>query len=127
MENENEHGYFGVRLEARGGYVVVELTGEHFRSNDVPHASDVYLVRDSAVALAMRARGRAEKYDMTKEEAFAQYVLWNVELPECDLSIRLREAISDVIGSIRTDVPWDGALDEEEVNEILNEMKGEEK
>lgn len=128
----NSHGHFAVRLSICNGGVAAKLTGEHFRPGDsIPDFSaaqcedPAYLIEDSAVAMAMRARDMAEKHGITKDEAFTRSVLWNVELQECDLSARLREALSDAIGSMRTHVPWNGDIDEKEINEILENAKGE--
>ena len=114
-----------MRFGVKDGNVVAELTRRD--SKDVnAGASPAYMVSDSAVELAARARRNASRHGITMDEAFTHHIIWSVKLPAGDLSYGLRNALSDVIGSIRMDTAWDAELGDEEAEGILNEMKGEE-
>lgn len=104
--------------------------------------SPVYLVRDSVVKLALMSRRRALRSGMSEcasgtcnepcgdceecrnaeSDAFTRVILGAMELPSGDLSDRLRDAVSSVIGMVWADAPWESAMTDEEVEEVFNEL-----
>lgn len=102
----------------------------------------VYFVRDSVVKLALMSRRRAlrsglsecasgtcnepcgdcEECRNAESDAFTRVILGAIELPSGDLSDRLRDAVSSVIGMVWADAPWESAMTDEEVEEVFNEL-----
>ena len=109
--------------------------------------SPVYLVRDSVVRLALMSRKRAlraglsectsgtcnepcgycEECRNAEKDAFTRVILGAIELPTGSLAECLREAVSSVIGLPWADAPWEGAMTDEEVAEVFDELGVEEK
>lgn len=102
--------------------------------------SPVYLVRDSVMRLALSARrnalrtmsecssgtcgepcGDCDTCRSAERDAFTRVILGAIELPEGDLTERLREVVSSVIGMTWSDAYWEQAMTEEEVDEVLTE------
>lgn len=103
--------------------------------------SPVYLVRDSVMRLALSARrnalrtmsectsgtcgepcGDCDTCRAAERDAFTRVILGAMELPSGDLSDRLRDSVSSVIGMVWADAPWEGAMTEEEVEDVFNEL-----
>lgn len=104
--------------------------------------SPVYLVRDSVVKLAVSSMRRAlrsgasdctsgtcgepcgdcETCSAAEREVFTRVILGALELPDGDLSERLRDAVSSVIGLTWSDAPWEKAMTEEEAEEVFVEL-----
>ena len=109
--------------------------------------SPVYLVRDSVVRLAMMSRnmalragvsectsgtcnepcGYCEECMNAEKDAFTRVILGAIELPPVSLAEGLRDAVSSVIGIPWADAPWDGAMTDEEVEEVFDELGVEDK
>lgn len=109
--------------------------------------SPVYLVRDSVVRLAMMSRRRAlraglsectsgtcnepcgdcEECRNAEKDAFTRVILGAIKLPPESLAKGLRESISSVIGLPWVDAPWEGAMTDEEVAEVFDELGVENK
>lgn len=103
--------------------------------------SPVYLAKDSVVKLAVSSMRRAlrsgasdctsgtcgepcgycETCRAAEREVFTSVILGAIELPDGDLSERLSEAMSSVIGMTWADAPWEQAMTEEEVDEVFTE------
>lgn len=109
--------------------------------------SPVYLVRDSVVRLAMMSRNRALRAGLSEctsgtcnepcgyceecmnaeRDAFTRVILGAIELPPGSLAEGLREAVSSVIGLTWADAPWEGAMTDEEVAKVFDELGVKEK
>jgi hypothetical protein len=118
------------------------VAGVDGRESAVSGGSPVYLVKDSVVRVAMGASsqkqalelsdchdglrgkpcGRCNKCMEARERMFTRVVLGALELPENELSNKLREAIQNVIGLSWTDAPWEEPMTEDEVNEVFEEL-----
>lgn len=104
--------------------------------------SPVYLVKDSVVGVALCASrtkrclkivdchdgprgkpcGKCRKCMESRARIFTRVILGSLELPETDLSKRLRDAVQQVIGLPWTDAPWSGPMTDEEVEEVFEEL-----
>jgi len=117
------------------------VVGEESAKSVANGGSPVYLARDSVVKLAVSSMRRAlrsgasdctsgtcgepcgdcETCRAAEREVFTRVILGAIELPDGDLSERLREAVSSVIGMTWADAPWEQAMTEEEVDEVFTE------
>ena len=66
--------------------------------------------------------GKCSKCMEARERMFTRVILGSLELPETDLSKRLRDAVQQVIGLPWTDAPWSGPMTDEEVEEVFEEL-----
>ncbi len=118
------------------------VAGVDGQESAVSGGSPVYLVKDSVVRLAIGASGqkkalvlsdchdglrgkpcgRCTKCREARERMFTRVVLGALELPENELSNKLREAIQNVIGLSWADAPWEEPMTEDEVNEVFEEL-----
>ena len=118
------------------------VAGIDGRESAVSGGSPVYLVKDSVMRVAIWASrqkqalelsdchdglrgkpcGRCTKCMDARERMFTRVVLGALELPENELSNKLREAIQNVIGLSWADAPWEEPMTEDEVNEIFEEL-----
>lgn len=104
--------------------------------------SPVYLVKDSVVRVALGASrmkqalklmdcndglhgkpcGKCEKCRAAREKMFTRVILGAIELPDNNLSMKLIDAIRNVIGLSWADAPWEEPMTEDEVNEVFEEQ-----
>lgn len=118
------------------------VAGVDGRESAVSGGSPVYLVKDSVVRVAIGASwqkqalelsdchdglrgkpcGKCTKCRDARERMFTRVVLGALELPENELSNKLREAIQNVIGLSWADAPWSEPMTDEEVNEVYEKM-----
>lgn len=104
--------------------------------------SPIYLVKDSVMRVALGACrtkqalklmdcneglhgkpcGKCEKCKEAREKMFTRAILGALELPDDDLSVKLRDAIRNVIGLSWSDAPWCEPMTEDEVNEVFEEL-----
>jgi hypothetical protein len=146
----------GPRVEARltGEYFRPDEIGlakavaiNYWSASVANGGSPVYLVKDSVVRLAMMSRDRAlraglsectsgtrqepcgdcEECRNAEKDAFTRVILGAIELPQCRIAEDLREAVSSVIGFTWADAPWDGAMTDEEVADVFDELGIEDK
>lgn len=119
------------------------ISGDHANSAIADGTSPMFLVKDSVVRTAMRSKrnaiaaglsdchdgangeacGHCEICRDAEREAFTRVVLAGAELPHGDLPSRLRTAVMSVTGMAWVDAPWEGAMSDEEVNEVFEESK----
>ena len=135
MEERSERGLFAVRLPVEDGEVKARLTGVHYvarckayeavaRDERVAMAegrSPTYLVQDSVVGLARNLLRKCNN-QQSKDDAFARAVIWGLNLPVSGLAERLEDAVGSAIGMTWADAPWNGAMSEEEVDEVFEEL-----
>lgn len=118
------------------------VTGCEGSDSALEGRSPVYLVKDSVVGVALGAYrmkqglkivdchdgargkpcGKCSKCMEARERMFTRVILGSLELPETDLSKRLRDAVQQVIGLPWTDAPWSGTMTDEEVEEVFEEL-----
>lgn len=104
--------------------------------------SPVYLAKDSLVRVALGASnmklalklsdchdglrgkpcGKCNKCKIARERMFTTVMLGAMELPKCNLSDKMRDAIRLVIGLSWSDAPWSEPMTEDEVNEVFEEQ-----
>lgn len=118
------------------------VAGVDGRESAVSGGSPVYLVKDSVVRVAIGASrqeqalglsdchdglrgkpcGRCTKCREARERMFTRVVLGALDLPENELSRKLREAIQNVIGLSWSDAPWSDPMTDEEVEAVFEEL-----
>jgi len=123
------------------------VVGEESAKSVANGGSPVYLARDSVVKLAVSSMRRAlrsgasdctsgtcgepcgycEECRNAEKDAFTRVILGAIELPPGSLAEGLREAVSSVIGLPWSDAPWEGAMTDEEVAEVFDELGVEDK
>lgn len=137
MGERNERGLFAVRLPVEDGEIKARLTGVHYgavarrkayeavardeRVAMTEGRSPTYLVPDSVVGLARNLVRRCDD-PQSKDDAFAGAVIWGLDLPGSGLGERLEDAVGAAIGMTWSDAPWNGAMSEEEVDEVFEEL-----
>ena len=157
-KNISDQGWFAVKIEMRGNRPVAVLTGDHFcpdqksianavagvdgKESVTAGGSPVYLVKDSAVRIALgayrnksalklsnchdgafgRPCGKCAKCIEARERMFTRAVLGSLELPPSVMSEKARDAVRQVIGLQWADAPWSGPMTDEEVEEVFEEL-----
>ena len=118
------------------------VAGVDGKESAIAGGSPLYLVKDSVVRVALGAArmksalklsdchdgargkpcGKCDKCKDARERMFTRVILGSLELPENDLSKRLRDAVQQVIGLPWTDAPWSVPMTDEEVEEVFEEL-----
>jgi hypothetical protein len=118
------------------------VAGVDGRESAVSGGSPVYLVKDSVVRVAIgvyrqkqslglsdchdglrgKPCGRCTKCMEARERMFTRVVLGALDLPENELSKKLRESIQNVIGLSWSDAPWSDPMTDEEVEAAFEEL-----
>lgn len=132
----------GDHFEAKYASVARAAARAESRKSMLQDGSPVYLVADSVVGLAVDARRRALRDGLAdchggskggpcgecavcqaaRDEAFTRIILSAIELPKSDLSKALETSIGDTIGAIKVDAPWNGAMSDDDVAKVFDEM-----
>ena len=118
------------------------VAGVDSRESVLHGKSPIYLVKDSVVRVAFGASrmkqalklmdcndglhgkpcGKCEKCKEAREKMFTRVILGALELPNDDMSVKLRDAVRNVIGLSWADAPWCEPMTEGEVNEVFEEL-----
>ena len=132
----------GEHFDADESAVAKVIVGDDGRESMTEGVSPVYLVRDSVIRLALSAYGKAlmavvsKCYDgprgkpcgrcyvckEAKSRAFTMLVMSSLELPECDLSERLKESVANTIGMTCADAEWSDPMTDEEVKRAFRKL-----
>ena len=118
------------------------VVGVDGRESAISGGSPTYLVKDSVVRVALGASrtkhslsladchegprgkpcGKCAKCAEAREIIFTRVILGGLELPECNLSKNLREAVRQVVGLPWADAPWSSPMTEGEVGNVFEEL-----
>lgn len=69
--------------------------------------------------------GKCGECERARDEFFDNMLLHAVDFGEDEFANRVKDAVASVLGSVSVSVPWAEPMDEEEVLELMNEMRGE--
>ena len=118
------------------------VAGVDSRESVVHGKSPIYLVKDSVMRVALGSSrtklalklmdcndglhgkpcGKCEKCRAAREKMLTMVILGAIELPDNNLSMKLMDAIQNVIGLSWADLPWEDPMTEDEVNEVFEEL-----
>lgn len=69
-----------------------------------------------------RPCGKCKECARAREEFFVGGMLNEMDLPECDLSNRIRNAVASTIGCVNISTTWKESLSRSEAEEVLDEL-----
>lgn len=133
----------GDHFDVEESEVAGAISALESKNSIIDRGSPVYLISDSVARIAATVARRAvrsdlcgcmrgsngsqcgecEECDAVRRRSFTSSVLGAMKLPAGDLSDRVHEAVTSVLGLVCLDAPYECAMTDGEVDDIFEEMK----